>query len=440
MRLTLDGVVDTETLPIGVALLDADERVIGANGWFARWVGLPDVTGRLIAELMTPARDFLDDAEEDGTLVVHADDPERAALVRRARHSSGTILTLTDFSHRWMAGRVLRGTLGLADRTRNRLQLVIDASIAFAEATTDERLAEILAVTGAQAYAAEESAVYLSDGLGRLTLAAGTNPLERFVDGAQLTAAASTLRGVLKVSGADEGDTVLPLLGRAMRASGVQALIAAPLSHDGQYHGVFACFFRHPRTFDQEAAPLADALANQATLTLTGIRLQRRLEHAAMHDETTGLPNRRLLEEQSTQAQARQVGLIFVDLDGFKTVNDQLGHDRGDEVLREVGHRLRAAVRSDDVVARYGGDEFIIVCEDADEAVARDVAERVRLALREDYACLPDGIRLGASIGISVGTVFQSVAPLDRLIRAADQAMYEAKAAGGDRITVAAAG
>jgi diguanylate cyclase (GGDEF)-like protein len=222
-----------------------------------------------------------------------------------------------------------------------------------------------------------------------------------------------------------------------MQAAGVHALIAAPLQHDGEFFGVFACFFRHPRSFDQEAAPLADALANQATQTLTTIRLQRRLEHAAMHDETTGLPNRRMLEEQSTKSQARQVGLIFVDLDGFKTVNDRLGHDLGDDVLREVGRRLRAAVRPVDVVARYGGDEFIVVCEGADESVAHEVAERVRHAIGEEYPFLPGGMRLGASVGISVGTVFQSVAPLDRLIRAADQAMYEAKTAGGNRITLA---
>jgi diguanylate cyclase (GGDEF)-like protein len=437
MRLALDGVVGFEALPIGVALLDGDERIIGANAVFARWVGSPDVTGRVLDELMRPAEDFLDDAGDDGMLVVHAHDPERAALVRRTWSAAGTVITLNDFTRRWTAGRILRGSLALADRTRNRLQLVIDASIAFGEATTAGRLAEVLAATGAQAYLAEESAVYLADGLGRLELAAGSNPLERFVDGAQLTAAASTLRGVLKVSGPDEGFAVLPMLGRAMQAAGVHALIAAPLQHDGEFFGVFACFFRHPRSFDQEAAPLADALANQATQTLTTIRLQRRLEHAAMHDETTGLPNRRMLEEQSTKSQARQVGLIFVDLDGFKTVNDRLGHDLGDDVLREVGRRLRAAVRPVDVVARYGGDEFIVVCEGADESVAHEVAERVRHAIGEEYPFLPGGMRLGASVGISVGTVFQSVAPLDRLIRAADQAMYEAKTAGGNRITLA---
>jgi diguanylate cyclase (GGDEF)-like protein len=439
MPLALDGAVDIDALPIGVALLDGDDRIVGANTAFALWVGSA-VTGRPLADVMRPAQDFLEDADGDGTLVVNADDADRAALLQRSWSAAGTLVTLTDLSHRWKAGRNLRGSLGLADRTRNRLQLVIDASIAFGEATTDERLAEILAVTGAQAYLAEESAVYLTDGLGRLGLVAGSNPLERFVDGAQLTAAASTLRGVLKVSGVDEGVTVLPMLGRAMEATGVQALIAAPLEHDGEYSGVFACFFHHPRGFDQEAAPLAEALANQATQTLTAIRLQRRLEHAAMHDETTGLPNRRMLEEQSTQAQARQIGVVFVDLDGFKTVNDQLGHDRGDDVLREVGARLRAAVRAEDVVARYGGDEFIVVCEGADETVAHEVAERVRRAIQEDYPFLPAGLRLGASVGISVGTVFQSVAPLDRLIRAADHAMYEAKASGGNRITLARTG
>lgn len=431
--------LEIEDLPVGVAITDQDDRILHANAAFLRWMGAEDLTGRRLGDLVRRANDFLEGAEPDGDLVLHSGDPERAALIVRTPHEAGVIVTLLDASHRWAAGRQLRGMLGLADRTRNRLQLVIDASIAFGQATTEERLTQILADTTAQAYAAEESAVYLDDGGGLFALTAGTNPLGAFVEAARLTSAASSLRRVIKVSSAEEGDVMFPMLGRAMNQAGVQAMIAAPLHHDGLTHGVFACFFHHPRTFDDEAAPLAEALANQATQTLLSVRLQHSLEHAAMHDETTGLPNRRLLEEQSTGAGSREVAVVFVDLDGFKTVNDRLGHEQGDEVLREVGRRLRTAVRVEDVVARYGGDEFIIVCESTDEAGARDVAERVRQAVAEPYSFLAETIPLGASIGIAVGTVYQSVAPLDRLIRAADHAMYQAKAAGGNRITVSGA-
>ncbi len=126
--------------------------------------------------------------------------------------------------------------------------------------------------------------------------------------------------------------------------------------------------------------------------------------------------------------------MLFVDLDGFKAVNDQLGHQVGDEVLREVAARLQATVREDDVVARYGGDEFVIVCEVPTEDDALEVAERVRRSLREPHRMLPESLTVGASIGVSLTAVSSTSVERERLIRAADQAMYSAKFAGGDQI------
>ena len=158
--------LEIEDLPVGVAITDQDDRILHTNAAFVRWVGAEDLTGRRLGDLVRRANDFLEGAEPDGDLVLHSGDPERAALIVRTPHEAGVIVTLLDASHRWAAGRQLRGMLGLADRTRNRLQLVIDASIAFGQATTEERLTQILADTTAQAYAAEESAVYLDDGSG----------------------------------------------------------------------------------------------------------------------------------------------------------------------------------------------------------------------------------------------------------------------------------
>jgi diguanylate cyclase (GGDEF)-like protein len=251
---------------------------------------------------------------------------------------------------------------------------------------------------------------------------------------------AAELRSVIKISGVAEARSVAPAIGDAFEASGVQAMIIAPIHQGAQPLGILAAFFHHPRTFDEQASPLADALAGQAARAISALRLQKSLEHAAMHDETTGLPNRRLLEEkvnESRRARGTVRAVLFVDLDGFKNVNDQLGHQIGDEVLREVAARLQSAVRDNDVVARYGGDEFVIVCDVASEEAALEMAERVRESVRVPYEMLPGDLSLGASIGVSVTLKESAIATVDELVRAADRAMYSAKYAGGDRVASA---
>lgn len=421
--------IDVDDLPVGVVRLDHDDRVVAANAWFVEWAGR-DPVGRSMSELLVPVEDFLDGAASDLETLVGGDG--RTALVVRREVADGVVVTVVDATDRYEAGVRLRRSHGLADRTRTRLELVIDASISFATATSETRLAEILALTTAQAYGAEESVVFIADERGVMRQTAGVNPFDRLEGAAGFVAHALGPGEVLRVSGDAEGDVVSPLLGDAMRATGVTAVIAAPLRHEGTPYGLFACFFHHPRAFDQEAAPLADALAGQAAQTLLALRLQRRLEHAAMHDETTGLPNRRALEEHAGRLPAvQQLAVVFIDLDGFKSVNDGLGHAVGDEVLREVGRRLQASVRSGDLVARFGGDEFVVVCGADGDGAPAALAERVRRAIAEPYDFLPDGFRLAASIGVAVGDGPPSI---DRLLRAADHAMYRAKSAGGNRV------
>lgn len=424
--------IDAEELPLGVIRLDRDERIIGCNGWLRAWAGV-DPVGRALGELLVPVEDFLDDAGDGSRMMALAGGDGRTALVVRRDGDEGALLTVMDATDRWEAGMRLRRSHGLADRTRTRLELVIDASIAFATASSETRLGEILALTAAQAYRAEESVVYLTDDRGVARWCAGVNPFDRLEGSASFPTEALRMQQVLRVSGDAEGDAVSPLLGAAMRATGVQAVIAAPLRHEGTPHGLFACFFHHERSFDQEAGPLADALAGQAAQSLLALRLQRRLEHAAMHDETTGLPNRRALEEHAGRLPAVQrLAVVFVDLDGFKSVNDRLGHAAGDEVLREVGRRLERSVRAGDLVARFGGDEFVVVCGADSDGSPAALAERVRRAIAEPYPFLPDDMRLGASIGVAIGDGPPSI---DRLLRAADQAMYRAKTAGGNRVS-----
>ena len=184
--------------------------------------------------------------------------------------------------------------------------------------------------------------------------------------------------------------------------------------------------------------PLAEALSNQAAQAVARVRLEETLRRAAMHDEVTGLPNRRLVEEDVTRTLLPEypaLSVIFIDLDGFKAVNDRLGHAAGDALLREVGVRLRAVIRAHDVLGRFGGDEFIAVAAVESPGDASALADRIRVAIAEPYADLPEDLRITASVGVV--TVPNDGAPImDQLVRAADHAMYEAKMAGGDRIVV----
>jgi diguanylate cyclase (GGDEF)-like protein/PAS domain S-box-containing protein len=163
-------------------------------------------------------------------------------------------------------------------------------------------------------------------------------------------------------------------------------------------------------------------------------RSEAMLSHAAAHDALTDLPNRTLLISQLEGAlqHGDQVGVLFLDLDRFKVVNDGLGHAAGDQLLVQVAHRLRELMRPEDIVARQGGDEFVVLCRQADEEVAATIAGRVLEALTHPITT-PAGteVVVGASIGISLAGPGDSA---DAALRDADTAMYAAKSAGGGRI------
>ncbi|WP_102128158.1 putative bifunctional diguanylate cyclase/phosphodiesterase [Deinococcus planocerae] len=163
------------------------------------------------------------------------------------------------------------------------------------------------------------------------------------------------------------------------------------------------------------------------------------LAHLAQHDALTGLPNRALLEDRLTRATAhaaRHGGLLavlFVDLDGFKFVNDTLGHRPGDEVLTEVARRLTGAVRGCDTVARFGGDEFVVLLHDlAREEDAAAIAGRMLATFAQPFALSEHEVRVTASVGVSLSPR-DGVEPAE-LLRHADVAMYQAKRHGKNAV------
>ncbi|MHB0970224.1 MAG: two-component regulator propeller domain-containing protein [Thermoanaerobaculia bacterium] len=164
---------------------------------------------------------------------------------------------------------------------------------------------------------------------------------------------------------------------------------------------------------------------------------QLRIRHQYFHDPVTGLPNRSLLvrrAEAALQEAARAnhpVAVLFLDLDGFKVVNDTLGHESGDYMLHLVGRRFHACIRTADTLARIGGDEFAVLATDlSGTSSATEIARRLIDSLREHFVIDGESIRVGVSVGVALfpndGTDLKS------LLKAADQAMYDAKAAGGN--------
>nr|WP_060176964.1 EAL domain-containing protein [Streptomyces sp. IMTB 1903] len=174
------------------------------------------------------------------------------------------------------------------------------------------------------------------------------------------------------------------------------------------------------------------------------VRLQAQLQHSAEHDPLTDLPNRALFTRRVRQALAgRRAGdhstaVLFIDLDGFKAVNDTIGHQAGDELLIEAARRLQDSVRAGDTAARLGGDEFAALIlgdgsrdRSAREYQVREIADRLRAKLSQPYRIGGSEVRVAASIGVAFAD--PGITPSD-LMRNADLAMYRAKAGGKDRV------
>ena len=170
--------------------------------------------------------------------------------------------------------------------------------------------------------------------------------------------------------------------------------------------------------------------------------LRERLAYAAIHDPLTALPNRVLFMDRLETAlsraarHGRHVGVIFLDLDRFKLVNDGMGHAAGDRLLETVADRLRASIRPSDTVARFGGDEFVVLCDEiADQSVAVEVAERLTAELHQPVSLGDSEIFVSASAGVALSDL-AGIDSAARLLRDADTAMYMAKERGRSRIEV----
>jgi diguanylate cyclase (GGDEF)-like protein len=229
----------------------------------------------------------------------------------------------------------------------------------------------------------------------------------------------------------------------ASRVKGIYGLadpIAAPLVTEDGTIGAIVLSRRSGAGWPDATHRLLHGAASEASAALARAYSLRAAEARATTDALTGLPNRRYFDEfVGLLARRRRagdaVGILMVDIDRFKQLNDRYGHATGDDVLRAVGGAIVGAVREDDVPVRFGGEEFVVLLRNPDPEVAFEVGERIRTAVGE-----LDLQRFGVpSVSVSVGVAVaeQPDEPIHDLIETADRALYRAKRAGRDRVVAA---
>jgi diguanylate cyclase (GGDEF)-like protein/PAS domain S-box-containing protein len=278
----------------------------------------------------------------------------------------------------------------------------------------------------------------------RLSLRAGLEQ-EEVGAGRRVSAARDSHAGAALDSGAatfvpdwskEERFTMPPILRTFGAASSLAVMI------DGKDHpfGVLDVHATEAERFSPKDAPFLQAAANVLADAFERHAADQALRHRVLHDALTGLPNRLSFVEALTGALKRAtgsgspIGILFLDLDHFKLINDSLGHHAGDALLRAVAPRLRAHLRPGDVVARFGGDEFgVLIDRLADEEEAIAIADRVSSAFTQPFSM--EGVEhfVSASIGVAVARASERTVNAELLIRDADAAMYRAKESGRNR-------
>lgn len=282
---------------------------------------------------------------------------------------------------------------------------------------------------------------------GRLYSAAApalANACIEAVDGATPSEVGSAIQAALhgereSIDGAPGADGTNNPFVEAVHASGYAAVLATPIrDQQGRVLGVLAAFAAQADTFDLATTELLREMAQIASIAIEQHRLSEELLRQAQYDTLTELPNRALLSDrlehaiQEAERDEHLVGVLLLDLDEFKLVNDSLGHSAGDQLLQEVALHLRDCLRAGDTVARLGGDEFVLVVPLHQEAdYCNDIAERVLATLQRPIRIADHEVTARPSIGVSMYP--QDGRTAEALLQAADTAMYAAKHAGKNR-------
>lgn len=445
--------------PCGLIVSTADGVITEANDTIIAWLGTDResfVGSRLADHLDTGSRLFFEtrhapvlalqgEVREVSLSMVRSDGSVLAVLLNSTvRGDAGDVHTaIFDASERAEYEKELLGARRVAEASEIKVRVLQASSSAFVSSTTEEQICGALLASATEAFSATATGVFLLDDEGEYVLMAGAHPLDGLLPRSAPRASDAALleEKTITVTVRDEDGPYTALI-NGLRQRRLDSVSIIPLLRAGQPIGVLACFFARSQDFDTQFADLQAALSRQAAQAIQRVRLQRELERLALHDQLTGLANRKLLLETVEVAIERAVitqrplSVVFLDLDGFKGINDQLGHAVGDAVLEQVAARIRNGVRGEDAVGRYGGDEFVAVCEDADHEAAASIADRIRVLVAAPLDGIPPGFSVTASVGVAVYVPSERTQPTnDELLNIADSAMYLAKSAGKDRVS-----
>jgi two-component system cell cycle response regulator len=332
------------------------------------------------------------------------------------------------------------------ERTKSEQTVLHQASQALGAALTAEAVIEAGLTAAAQIAPYDFAAVTRYDAEDKRhsvlrAVGEGASDLQKltFRDNASLTAMAVKNRHYLPYRGEFDGQKQMVYTRAAANLDGMQSLLILPLLVREDPVGTLAIAARRADAFSASVRPTLQVLANQLAVALANAESVRRLEELATTDGLTGCLNKRaFLDELQRRIKAaerfgRKLSLIVTDIDHFKSVNDTYGHAVGDHVIRGLGEILRSLKRDTDVVARFGGEEFCILCEETDARGAALLAERVREELKaRQFESDIGKLRVTCSLGVAQ---FPDDAKTDtQLFEVADKALYLAKQTGRDRV------
>jgi diguanylate cyclase (GGDEF)-like protein/PAS domain S-box-containing protein len=445
----------TANLPdTSVFLLGPDLRILIADGEAIRrlgWFGADALRGRKVEELYAEVPEevlqlclenytaALKDERrsfefESGGLTfavqavpVHAEDGSVESLLVVAR----------DVSER------ARATEQLARRARQQNAVAALGRFALESGDLDELLTEAV-TTATETLGVDVGRVLALDEAGeRLTVVAAVGAPLGFVSGSQAMplsvaeneSAAHTLRTGAPTIVEDMATETRFKPSAAMLKLGVVSSLSVPIEGHEQPFGVLNVNARTQRVFAEDEVTFLTAIATLVIIAVERDREEQVTRHAALHDPLTGLPNRTLALDRLAQALARRrrehidVAVFVLDVDGFKLINDSLGHAAGDEVLLALAPRLIDAVRTTDTVARLGGDEFVVICPDVDAARgATDVAQRLADAVSRPLVLSSGEHFFTVSTGGTLAAGRDDTP--ESMLGDADAAMYRAKERG----------
>jgi diguanylate cyclase (GGDEF)-like protein len=459
-------VIRIDAVPCGLLLTDGADVVTKVNATFLEWTGFGpgDVIGRPFHDLLEAGSQAYYATWLGEQVRTHAD--LRAVSLRLVR-ADGAILPILlnatvgvsdggadevrlavfDGTNREDFERAMLSAKRAAEASASSVRILQEAATQFLGARTEDQVAAVLAQVTREGLAASSTAVVAYNADGSTYRMLNNEHLRELLRAVRASRPEGprALRSdeMVLIPDLDEAFARSEELGELLRAQRGAAFSAIAITDGDELLGAFACVYGRPRDFGENEISLHRALAKQAGLAFSHVWLQSRMRELASVDQLTQAATRVAIDEIAERAFETAIetdtplSLIFLDLDGFKAINDRFGHRAGDRVLSVSAQRIRESIRAQDHIGRFGGDEFLIVSEGTDAESARRIAERIAAAVREPIEGLPEGFHVTASIGIAAHHPGESrYGSAEAMTGGADLAMYASKRGGRDRIAL----